>query len=317
MRQGEILLEVVRNEMVESIHSGHLLITDKAGASILELGELDSLIYPRSAIKAIQAAAMVRAGLKVSPKQLALICASHAGSSEHLEVATSILTGAGLSEKDLQNTKDKPLGTSERLAWADREPTSLAANCSGKHAGMLATCRVNGWDISNYRDTSHPLQEVIKSEFEKLSQASISKVGVDGCGAPLFALSLRDLARAFRNIMQSSEAIHKQVVDACRSNPIMVAGAGRLPTLLMSNIDGLFVKDGAEGVMVIATGDGEVIVWKMSEGSQRGALTLALASLSHLSIKIDRTRVEFEREVVRGGGEVVGEIRASKLVRHG
>jgi L-asparaginase II len=97
----------------------------------------------------------------------------------------------------------------------------------------------------------------------------------------------------------------------------MVAGAGRLPTLLMSNIDGLFVKDGAEGVMVIATDSGEVIVWKMSEGSQRGALTLALASLSHLSINIDRTRVEFEREVVRGGGEVVGEIRASKLVRHG
>ena len=317
MRQGEILLEVVRNEMVESIHSGHLLINDKAGASILELGDLDSLIYPRSAIKAIQAAAMVRAGLKVSPKQLALICASHAGSSEHLEVATSILTGAGLSEKDLQNTKDKPLGTSERLAWADREPTSLAANCSGKHAGMLATCRVNGWDISNYRDTSHPLQEVIKSEFEKLSQARITKVGVDGCGAPLFALSLRDLARAFRNLMQSSDEIYKEVIDACRGNPIMVAGAGRLPTLLMSNIDGLFVKDGAEGVMVIATDSGEVIVWKMSEGSQRGALTLALASLSHLSIKIDRTKVEFEREVVRGGGEVVGEIRASKLVRHG
>ena len=317
MRQGEILLEVVRNEMVESIHSGHLLITDITGASILELGDLDSLIYPRSAIKAIQAAAMLRAGLKVSPKQLALICASHAGSSEHLEVATSILTGAGLSEKDLQNTKDKPLGTSERLAWADREPTSLAANCSGKHAGMLATCRVNSWDISSYKDPSHPLQEAIKSEFEKLSQASISKVGVDGCGAPLFALSLRDLARAFRNLMQSSDEIYKEVIDACRSNPIMVAGAGRLPTLLMSNIDGLFVKDGAEGVMVIATGDGEVIVWKMSEGSQRGALTLALASLSHLSIKIDRTKVEFEREVVRGGGEVVGEIRASKLVRHG
>jgi L-asparaginase II len=312
MRQGEILLEVVRNEMVESIHSGHLLITDKAGKSILELGDLDSLIYPRSAIKAIQAAAMVRAGLKVSPRQLALICASHAGSSEHLEVATSILAGAGLGEKDLQNTKDKPLGISERLAWAEREPTSLAANCSGKHAGMLATCRVNGWDISNYKDPSHPLQQLIKREFENLTGTEINKVGIDGCGAPLFALSLRDLANAFRNLVQSSDDIYKEVINACRSNPIMVAGLGRLPTILMSKVAGLFVKDGAEGVMVIATDSGEVIVWKMSEGSQRGAATLALASLSHLQIE-----VELEREVVLGGGQVVGEIRASKLVSHG
>jgi L-asparaginase II len=312
MRQGEILLEVVRNEMVESIHSGHLLITDKAGKSILELGDLDSLIYPRSAIKAIQSAGMLRAGLEVSPKQLALICASHAGSSEHFEVATSILAGAGLSEKDLQNTKDKPLGISERLAWAEREPTSLAANCSGKHAGMLATCRVNGWDISNYKVPSHPLQQLIKREFENLIGTEINKVGIDGCGAPLFALSLRDLANAFRNLVQSSDDIYKQVINACRSNPIMVAGLGRLPTILMSKVTGLFVKDGAEGVMVIATDSGEVIVWKMSEGSQRGAATLALASLSHLQIE-----VELEREVVLGGGQVVGEIRASKLVRHG
>jgi len=312
MRQGEILLEVVRNEMVESIHSGHLLITDKAGKSILELGDLDSPIYPRSAIKAIQAAAMLRAGLEVSPKQLALICASHAGSIEHLEVATSILAGAGLSEKDLQNTKDKPLGISERLAWAEREPTSLAANCSGKHAGMLATCRVNGWDISNYKDPSHPLQQLIKREFENLTGAEMNKVGIDGCGAPLFALSLRDLANAFRNLVQSSDDIYKEVINACRSNPVMVAGLGRLPTILMSKVAGLFVKDGAEGVMVIATDSGEVIVWKMSEGSQRGAATLALASLSHLQIE-----VELEREVVLGGGQVVGGIRASKLVRHG
>jgi len=312
MRQGEILLEVVRNEMVESIHSGHLLITDKAGKSIIELGDLDSPIYPRSAIKAIQAAAMLRAGLEVSPKQLALICASHAGSIEHLEVATSILAGAGLSEKDLQNTKDKPLGISERLAWAEREPTSLAANCSGKHAGMLATCRVNGWDISNYKDPSHPLQQLIKREFENLTGAEMNKVGIDGCGAPLFALSLRDLANAFRNLVQSSDDIYKEVINACRSNPVMVAGLGRLPTILMSKVAGLFVKDGAEGVMVIATDSGEVIVWKMSEGSQRGAATLALASLSHLQIE-----VELEREVVLGGGQVVGEIRASKLVCHG
>jgi L-asparaginase II len=294
--------------MVESIHSGHLLISDSSGASILELGDLDSIIYPRSAIKAIQAAAMLRSNLMVSPKQLALICASHAGSSEHLDVARSILSGAGL----IENTPDKPLGSIERLAWGEKPGTSLAANCSGKHSGMLATCKANGWDIASYKDPNHPLQIAIKEEFEKLSGAEITKIGVDGCGAPLFALSLRAIARAFRNLMQSEQSIHQEVIRACRSNPLMVAGAGRLPTVLMSKVDGLFVKDGAEAVMVIASKSGEVIVWKMSDGSQRGAMTLALASLSHLGIE-----VESERETVLGGGQVVGEIRASKLVRHG
>jgi L-asparaginase II len=312
MEQGEVLLEIVRNEMVESIHAGHLLILDKNGAPILKLGDLKPPIYPRSAVKSIQASAMLRAGLKVLPKELALICASHAGSSEHLDVARSILSGAGLDESALKNTPDKPLGASERATWGDKAPTSLAANCSGKHAGMVATCKVNGWDLGSYKEVSHPLQLAIREEFEKLSGEVITKVGVDGCGAPLFAISLAGLAKAIRNLMLSTDPVHQEVVNACRENPVMVSGVGRLPTVLMERVDGLFVKDGAEGVMVIGTRSGEVIVWKMSDGSQRGAMTLALASLSHLGIELD-----IERETVLGGGDVVGEIRASKLVRHG
>ena len=312
MEQGEVLLEVVRNEMVESIHAGHLLILNRDGDSILELGDLKSPIYPRSAVKSIQASAMLRAGLKVSSKELALICASHAGSSEHLEVARLILSGAGLEESALKNTPDKPLGASERAAWGDKAPTSLAANCSGKHAGMVATCKANGWELRSYKELSHPLQLAIREEFEKLSGEVISKVGIDGCGAPLFAISLAGLAKAIRNLMLSNDPVHKEVVNACRENPVMVSGVGRLPTVLMEKVDGLFVKDGAEGVMVIGTRSGEVIVWKMSDGSQRGAMTLALASLSHLGIELD-----IERETVLGGGEVVGEIHASKLVLHG
>ena len=312
MQQGEVLLEVVRNGLVESIHSGHLLILDKSGHPILELGDLDSQIYPRSAVKSLQASAMLRAGLKVSSKELALICASHAGSREHLDIARSILKEADLDESALQNTPDKPLGAVERAAWGDQPPTSLAANCSGKHAGMLATCVVNGWDIRNYKDPEHPLQVVIKAEFEKLSGVSINKIAVDGCGAPLYALSLRALAHGIRELLVSKDPIHKEVVAACTNNPVMVSGMGRLPTILMERVSGLFVKDGAEGVMVIGTASGQVIVWKMSDGSQRGAMTLAIASLSHLG-----TTLELERESVLGGGEVVGEIRASKLVRHG
>lgn len=309
MKTGEILLEVIRNEMVESVHSGHLLITDSSGKSILELGDLDSLIYPRSAVKSIQASAMVRAGLKLTPKQLAIVCASHAGSTEHLATVSSILAGVGLAESALKNTPDKPLGSAERMAWGDKPATSLAGNCSGKHAGMLATCVANGWNIEDYKSPTHPLQILIRQEFQLLTGAEISKVAVDGCGAPLFALSLRDLSQAIRKITISKDPVHQEVVNACRNNPIMVSGIGRLPTLLMEKIPGLFTKDGAEGVMVISLPAGETIVWKMSDGSQRGATALALATLSHFGAK-----AALESEKVFGDGRVVGEICASKLV---
>lgn len=312
MHAGEILVEVVRNEMVESVHDGHLLILDSSGKDLLKIGDVDQLIYPRSAVKSLQASAMLRAGLKVSGEQLALACASHAGSRAHLDVALSTLRSVGLDESALRNTPDKPLDPAERAAWGDKAPTSLAANCSGKHSAMVATCAVNGWDLETYKNPEHPLQIAIATEFEKLSGEKITKVGVDGCGAALFAISLRALATAVRNLTLSNEAIHQEVVNACRNNPIMVSGVGRLPTILMQKVPGLFVKDGAEGVMIMSTPKGEVIVWKMSDGSQRGNAPLSIATLSHLGITVD-----LERESVMGDGRVVGEIRASKLVRHG
>ena len=312
MHAGEILVEVVRNEMVESVHDGHLLILDSSGKDLLKIGDVDQLIYPRSAVKSLQASAMLRAGLKVSGEQLALACASHAGSRAHLDVALSTLRSVGLDEIALRNTPDKPLDPAERAAWGDKAPTSLAANCSGKHSAMVATCAVNGWNLETYKSPEHPLQIAIAAEFEKLSGEKITKVGVDGCGAALFAISLRALATAVRNLTLSNEAIHQEVVNACRNNPIMVSGVGRLPTILMQKVPGLFVKDGAEGVMIMSTPKGEVIVWKMSDGSQRGNSPLSVATLSHLGITVD-----LERENVMGDGRVVGEIRTSKLVRHG
>ncbi len=312
MKTGEVLIEVVRNEMVESVHAGHLLILDSSGNTLLELGDSDSLIYPRSAVKSLQAAAMVRAGAKLNDQQLALACASHAGSAAHLAVAQSTLASVGLDESALRNTPDKPLDPKERAAWGDKAPTSLAANCSGKHAAMLATCVANGWDLVDYKKPEHPLQIAIRAEFESLSGEKITHVGVDGCGAALFAISLKGLAKAIRNLTLSQDPVHKSVVNACRTNPVLVSGIGRLPTLLMEKVPGLFVKDGAEGVMIISTASGEVIVWKMSDGSQRGASALAVATLSQLGISVD-----IERENVFGDGQVVGEIRASKLANHG
>ncbi|NDF93645.1 MAG: hypothetical protein EB122_03680 [Actinobacteria bacterium] len=308
MNSGEVLLEVVRNDLVESIHSGHLLILGSDGREVLALGDLDQLIYPRSAVKSLQTAAMLRAGVKLNEQQIALACASHAGSTEHLSVVRSTLARVGLDESSLLNTADKPLGLLERAAWVG-PPSPLAANCSGKHAAMVATCKTNNWDLASYKDPSHPLQLAIANEFEISSGEEISHIAVDGCGAPLFALSLRALARAMRSLALSEDPIHKSVIRSCINNPVLVSGINRLPTLLMQRVDGLFVKDGAESVMVMATSSGEVIVWKISDGSQRGAGELARVSLSHLGINLD-----LEPEYVMGGGQVVGQIRASKLL---
>lgn len=312
MNSGEVLLEVVRSDLVESTHSGHILILNQGGQEVVALGDIDQLIYPRSAVKSLQTSAMLRAGLKLDEEQIALACASHAGSAQHLAVVRSTLASVGLDESSLLNTPEKPLGALERSAWGDRPPTPLAANCSGKHAAMVATCKVNNWDLASYKDPNHPLQLAIANELGVLSGERIWHVAVDGCGAALFALSLKGLARAIRNLILSKDPIHRSVIASCINNPVLVSGINRLPTLLMQKVSGLFVKDGAESVMVMATKRGEVIVWKISDGSQRGAGELARAGLLHLGIDLD-----LEPEYVMGGGEVVGVIRASKLVSHG
>ena len=307
--QDEILIEVVRGAMVESIHHGRLLIVDGSGEDLLALGGVDQLIYPRSAIKSIQASAMVRAGLALEARDLALVCASHAGSAMHQESALRILASAGLSEKTLRNTPDKPLGLVERREWGDREATSLAANCSGKHAGMVATSAINGWDLESYKDPAHPLQLLIRDEFERLSGEEIMHVSVDGCGAPLFAMTLRGMVRAIDQITHSDDPVHREVVNACTTYPEMVSGKGRIVTEAMERIPGLLVKDGAEGVMIASLRGKGTIAWKMSDGSNRGDRPLLSASLSHLGLSI-----EFDRVPVYGDGKVVGEIRASKLL---
>ncbi len=309
---GEILVEVVRNELVESVHSGHLLILGTDGREKLSLGSTKHAMYPRSAIKAIQASAMVRNGLKLEPKLLALVCSSHAGTSEHMDGALAILKSAGLDESALKNTPDKPLGEKERRAWGNSAPTSLAANCSGKHSGMVATCALNGWDISTYLTPNHELQIAYRKELEQLSGEKVSQVAVDGCGAPLFAISLTGLAKAIHALTVSKDPVHQEVVNACRNFPIMVSGEGRLPTTAMQKVPGLFCKDGAEGVIVLSLQDGQTLVWKISDGSFRGAAQLMAAGLSRMGIQ-----VEFEPEFIYGGGQVVGEIRASTLLHHG
>ncbi|MEI6406554.1 MAG: asparaginase [Actinomycetes bacterium] len=301
--QGEILAEVVRHGMVESLHSGHLVMLNADGSIHLQKGAIELPMYGRSSLKAMQAAGMLRSGLKVTPEQLALICASHSGTALHQSVAKSMLTDSGLDESALRNTPDKPLAEEERKNWG--EPTRLAQNCSGKHAGMLRTCVINGWDLESYRSPDHPLQIAIKAEFEALTEESVFATTVDGCGAPLFATSTLGLARAFRTMTISDDPIYQEIMGACRANPLLVAGEGRLTTRLMRAIPGLFMKEGAEAVEVATLPDGRTLVFKIVDGSNRAFGPIVQAAFKEWGIdSLD------EGVTILGGGEPVGSIRA-------
>ena len=300
---GEVLAEVTRGGEVESIHAGHLVILNADGSIAFQKGAPTLAMYSRSSLKSIQASAMVRAGLDLEPRLLALVCASHAGTHIHQTGTQSILAKAGLDEHSLQCIMDRPIDEDLRRT---AQPTRLAMNCSGKHAGMIVTCHINGWPIDSYLSPEHPLQKLIAQEVEAMSGESIVNTTVDGCGAPLFMFSLLGLARAIRHLTISTDPVHQSVVQACRDFPEMVSGQGRLATRMMQNIEGLFMKDGAEGVNVASLPDGRTLALKISDGNARAVPVVTAAALKILGI--DALEQE---ENTFGGGKPVGSIRAT------
>ena len=306
---GDLLAEVVRAGVVESVHNGHLALINSDGSLRASVGDIQAPMYPRSSIKSFQAAAMVRNGLKLSPRQLAIVCASHSGAPEHFEVVESILSGAGLSVEDLLNTPDVPLGRAEKAAWGGNAPSRLAQGCSGKHAGMLATCVVNGWDTKTYLDPEHPLQIAIRQEIQTLIGGAVLSTTIDGCGAPLFVITTHNFAIGTHTMRVSQDPVYQEVVAACLAHPDMVAGKGRLTTTLMNQIPGLFVKDGAEAVELLSLADGRACIFKVSDGSDRAFPAIVKAVLRAWDID-----AEIDPVLVRGGSQVTGEIQVSELL---
>ena len=301
-----VMAQYVRDGVVESEHRGHLLALNADGSVNFSLGDPSHLIFPRSTVKCIQGAAMVAAGLELEPRLLALGASSHSGSSEHIAGVKEILALAKLDESALQCMLDRPLGEAERRAWGDAPATRIAMNCSGKHAAMLLTCATNGWPTDSYLDASHPLQVAIKGELESLAGDTITLTSTDGCGAPLFLLSLAGLARAIRAITISTMPAHQLVMQASRAFPEMVAGKGRLTTQMIQAVPGLYMKDGAEAVEVASMTDGRTLVFKVSDGSLRPFRVLVHAGLNKLGIASP-----YEVENVLGGDAIIGTIRAT------
>ncbi|MFI6347707.1 asparaginase [Streptomyces sp. NPDC050560] len=303
-----VLAEVVRSGFVESRHRGSLVLLDADGGVEFALGDPAAPVFPRSANKPMQAAAMLRAGLDLSGERLALASASHSGEPFHRALVRTMLAEHGLTPDDLQCPPDLPLDEGERAAYlaAGGVPERLAMNCSGKHTGMLAACLAAGWPTATYRDPEHPLQRLVRDVVEEAAGEPVAAVGVDGCGAPLMAIGLVGLARAFRHFVRAADTTPEgRVAAAMRAHPEYVGGTGRLDTELMGAVPGALSKTGAEGVQAVALPDGRALAFKADDGAKR-----ALGVI--LSRALAMTGVDWKTAApVLGGGAEVGEIRAT------
>lgn len=306
MSTPQVLAEIIRNGMVESAHYGHLRVIDSNGLEIFHRGDVAAPIFPRSSIKPIQARAMLKLGLDIDSKLLALVIASHSGSIEHLAGVRELLAKFGLDETYLQCSLDLPLGDIERKLWGEKPPSRITMNCSGKHAGMLATCVINGWDTKNYLDTNHPLQIAIKEEIEKSSLEKSQNDTFDGCGAPLFAITISGLANSIHSVVEGEDLPSQQIVKAMSEYPHMVAGNGRLSTRWMESTPGLIMKEGAEGVHIAGMKNHGVIAFKVIDGSMRAHDVITRAALAKIGINGSVSGVS-----VFGGPPAKVEIRAA------
>ena len=311
-REPAVIADVVRNGFVEGAHVGHAVIVNSSGEVEWAWGDPDVVIFPRSSNKPVQASAMVHAGLDLPPELLALSASSHSGEAMHLDGVARILASTGLEETALQTPADFPLDSVERDAWirAGKGPARIAMNCSGKHASMLATCRVQGWSIDDYLAPEHPLQLAISAHLANLAGEPIAHIGVDGCGAPVLALSLAGLARSLSASVQAEAgAPERRVVTAMRSHPELVGGSRRDVTAFMRDVPDLVAKDGAEGVYVMAFEDGRAGALKVCDGSDRARIVAAAALL--VVMGVDEALVAGHREVpLLGGGRLVGRVRS-------
>jgi len=300
---GDVLAEVTRGGVVESLHLGHLIVLNLDGTTYLSKGSPELSFYPRSAVKSLQAAAMLKAGLTVTDEEIAIICASHSGNQIHIDLVSKMLSDRSIPLSAMQNASDKPLGEKEKISWGDKAGTQLTQNCSGKHAGMLITCQQNNWDLGTYLEMGHPLQIAIKNEIELLAGEKISASTFDGCGAPLFSISLTGLAKAISTLVKSNNLVYKQIFTACTKYPELVAGEGRLTTRMMRAVPGLFMKEGAEGIEICALADGRVIAMKIIDGSWRPVAPIIMEIFSRWGIKMPDESVK-----IYGGSSVVGGI---------
>jgi L-asparaginase II len=298
MTENPILVEVTRGPLVESRHRGAAAVVDSAGRVLAAWGDVTRPVYPRSAIKALQAVALVESGaadaFALGPGELALACASHNGEPGHADAVLAWLRRIGLDEGDLECGAHAPMGEAAKLdlARAGIRPGARHNNCSGKHSGMLTLAKRLGVPTAGYIAPDHPVQRLVRRTVGEMADCDLgdAPAGTDGCGIPTIAMPLRAMALAFARIADPAtlaparaEAV-RRIRSAVAARPDMVAGQGRFCTAVMAAAgESILVKTGAEGVFCAAlpgkgAGAGLGLALKIEDGATRAA-ECAIAAL--------------------------------------
>ncbi len=293
-----VLVEVTRGGKIESRHRGSIAIVDADGATHTIMGDIDQPVFPRSAVKSIQALPLVESGAAdafgFGDKELALACASHSGEQAHTELARSMLRRAGLDKSALECGTQWPSRQEAtiELARSGREPSALHNNCSGKHSGFLCVCQQEKIDHRGYVAMDHRLQDMVRDAMEGVTGAphGLDNSGTDGCSIPTYAIPLKSLALGFARMATGSHvgpkraAAARRLFAACMAQPFYVAGTDRACTKIMEAGAGrIFVKTGAEGVFCAAAPElGLGIALKCDDGAGRAAETVICSVLARL-----------------------------------
>ena len=303
------LARLLRGGVVESVHRGSGVVLAPDGDVVAEYGDTTAPMLPRSTLKFAQAVAVARSGLVLQGAQAVLSAASHTGTSRHVEVVRAMLADGGLDESQLGCPPDWPADSEARRGASG--PLRVTMNCSGKHAAFLRASALNGWDLDGYLDPGHPLQQLILQTVEELAGEPVSATTVDGCGAPLFALGLRGLARTVAAVGAGRASGSAHLAPAIKGDSW---GLDRPAVARVIDELGVIAKNGAEGVFVAATADGAAVAVKVADGSSRAALPAGLTALARagfVDAAVTERLVRDLSEKVLGAGVPVGELRVT------
>ena len=289
-----ITVAVRRGEIVEARHTVHAVAV-RGGAVVSEAGDGGLLTFMRSAAKPIQALPVLRARPDLDDRELAIASASHVADPLQIGAVRSLLAKAPAREDELE------------CGAAGEPPSALRHNCSGKHAGFLALCRVRGWDSRGYRLLDHPVQRAMLAEVAAAADLREDEVptAIDGCGVVNFALPLERMAYAFARFTELDGGA--RVGEAMRAHPALIRGPGAPDTVLMESLPGWIAKGGAEGLLCAAGPDGIGVALKVEDGGARAVGPAVAAFLGRLGHPLDQLE---SAPVQNSRGELVGRIRA-------
>jgi len=329
-----VLVEVIRGSLLESEHRGTAAVIDADGNAVLRLGDVARPVFPRSAVKPLQALPLVESGAAdrfgFGEDELALASASHTGEPAHVALVERMLARAGLDAAALACGAHAPIHppSAQALARSGREPSALHNNCSGKHAGFLCVACAMGADPAGYADAAHPVQRAVKAALEGIAGVALDdrSCAIDGCSVPTWALPLEKLAHGFarfgtgRGLDPHRARAAARIRAACAARPHLVAGTGRFCSRIIEHFGGrVLVKSGAEGVVCGALPEaGLGIAVKCDDGAARAAEVAMAALIARLLALDDADRAALA-PLVRPGlrnwnGVEVGVLRPSKLL---